>query len=457
MTYYRSVMVYGNDNKLLYILTPEGTVSRTEGSAGTSYTYNYFKKDQMGSTRAVLSAVGNSLQNVQSTDYYPFGLAYSTNNLNKNKYLFSGKELQDASIGETILGLYDFGARFYDPILGRWFNVDPAAQMANPYLFCGNAPMMYVDPDGNFFGLFSAAIGAIAGALIGGTINVLSHLNEIHNFWGALGYFGVGAVMGVISSYTGFWAADATKALGFIPGMLAGGLMGSTTGLANSFLLTGMNNLISGNSFMDNMGKNVTSGLLNGLITGALSGGIKGFQAAKEKDANPVTGYKVDETSIIDYGRTDLESKGYVPPQQDNSKLCYASALEYADKGHGDRPASFFAQIAENAPGDDPALVANEVKDITPTASYPSQMSITEWKQLGESLNRNVEFIGTYGATSTSHAVNIIGLRLGKVYRIFGGGVGRKLKPLQSIIWNPIGGKIQTIKPNFNKIIRIKY
>ena len=36
-------MVYGSDNKLLYMLTPEGTVSRTEGSAGTSYTYNYFK------------------------------------------------------------------------------------------------------------------------------------------------------------------------------------------------------------------------------------------------------------------------------------------------------------------------------------------------------------------------------------------------------------------------------
>lgn len=82
--------------------------------------------------------------------------------------------------------------------------------------------------------------------------------------------------------------------------------------------------------------------VLNGLITGALSGGIKGFQAAKEIDTNPVTSYNVDETSIIDYGRTDLESKGYVPPQQDNSKLCYASALEYADKGHGDRPASFF-------------------------------------------------------------------------------------------------------------------
>ena len=148
LTYYRSVMVYGNDNKLLYILTPEGTVSRTEGSAGTSYTYNYFKKDQIGSTRAVLSAVGNTLQNVQSTDYYPFGLAYSTNNLNKNKYLFSGKELQDASIGGTILGLYDFGARQYDPVIGRWMAQDPANQHASPYIYCSNNPIALIDPSG---------------------------------------------------------------------------------------------------------------------------------------------------------------------------------------------------------------------------------------------------------------------------------------------------------------------
>ena len=151
MTYYRSVMVYGNDNKLLYILTPEGTVSRTEGSAGTSYTYNYFKKDQIGSTRAVLSAVGNSLQNVQSTDYYPFGLAYSTNNLNKNKYLFSGKELQDASIGGTILGLYDFGARQYDPVIGRWMTQDILSKNyaeLSPYSYCANNPINLVDLNG---------------------------------------------------------------------------------------------------------------------------------------------------------------------------------------------------------------------------------------------------------------------------------------------------------------------
>ena len=62
LTYYRSVMIYGNDNKLLYMLTPEGTVSRTEASNGTSYTYNYFKTDHLGSTRVMLSAVDGTSQ-----------------------------------------------------------------------------------------------------------------------------------------------------------------------------------------------------------------------------------------------------------------------------------------------------------------------------------------------------------------------------------------------------------
>ena len=54
------------------MLTPEGTVSRSEGSAGTSYTYNYFKTDHLGSTRAraMLNAANGTLQASQQTDYY---------------------------------------------------------------------------------------------------------------------------------------------------------------------------------------------------------------------------------------------------------------------------------------------------------------------------------------------------------------------------------------------------
>ena len=157
-TYYRGgVMVYGADDKLLYMLTPEGTVSRSEGSAGTSYTYNYFKKDHIGSTRTVLSAVDDTLQTVQSTDYYPFGLAFEYNSLNKNKYLFSGKELQDGNLGGSMLGLYDFGARHYDPFVARWLKQDRYAAKyasASPYGYCLNNPVGFSDPTGDTIVVF---------------------------------------------------------------------------------------------------------------------------------------------------------------------------------------------------------------------------------------------------------------------------------------------------------------
>ena len=252
LTYYRSVMVYGSDNKLLYMLTPEGTVSRTEGSAGTSYTYNYFKTDHLGSTRVMLSAVDGTLQASQTTDFYPFGLAFEYSNLNKNKYLFSGKELQDGNLGGSMLEWYDFGARFYDPMLGRWFNVDPAAQVANPYLFCGNAPMMYVDKDGRIFWMIPAiAIGAAIGAA-SYTLSVALSPGGFDNWnWG--GFFqsiGIGAVSGAVTSGIGqiFQAgqiAGVTLSLGekisteFGRGILHGMAQGGLSALGGDDFLSG--------------------------------------------------------------------------------------------------------------------------------------------------------------------------------------------------------------------------
>ena len=105
--------------------------------------------DHLGSVRVVVDGAGNVLER---NDYYPFGARYGEEGWpeSANRFKFNGKEEQVT--GD--LGFLDYGARMYDPAVGRWWSVDPAAGefcSLSVYSYCGNSPLVNMEPDGSWF------------------------------------------------------------------------------------------------------------------------------------------------------------------------------------------------------------------------------------------------------------------------------------------------------------------
>ena len=91
-----------------------------------------------------------ALEITDANDYYPFGMNHlkSGNSFfgvsSYKNYKYNGKEIQES-------GMYDYGARFYMPDLGRWGTMDPLAEVNrawSPYRYAYNNPLRFIDPDG---------------------------------------------------------------------------------------------------------------------------------------------------------------------------------------------------------------------------------------------------------------------------------------------------------------------
>ena len=115
----------------------------------------------------------------QINHYYPFGLNMEGNwngAKGDNKYGYNGKEWND----DFGLGLNDYGARWYDPMIDRWWNLDPESESGeqsswNPYHYVSDNPIKNIDPDGREGEGCCGAKDLVAG-LVGVTVGVVDNL-----------------------------------------------------------------------------------------------------------------------------------------------------------------------------------------------------------------------------------------------------------------------------------------
>lgn len=142
------------DNGIEYSGSNIDLIHTAEGRALPSnggYFFQYQVSDHLGNVRSVFGDSNNdgileASEIVQASDYYAFGREItSLNAATPQRYKYNGKELQDD------LNEYDYGARFYDPVIARWTTPDPLAEKWRPwssYNYTINNPIRFIDPDG---------------------------------------------------------------------------------------------------------------------------------------------------------------------------------------------------------------------------------------------------------------------------------------------------------------------
>ena len=131
---------------LKYFVTSEGRAVKN----GSSWEYEYNLKDHLGNTRTVIKNNSGVAQVIQERHYYPFGMEMSglSSGTGTNKYLYNSKEHQN----DFELDWYDYGARFYDPALGRFHTLDRFLEKyynISGYVYVANNPMINIDFNGD--------------------------------------------------------------------------------------------------------------------------------------------------------------------------------------------------------------------------------------------------------------------------------------------------------------------
>ena len=154
---------------------------------------------------------------------------------------------------DTETGLYYLKSRYYDPETGRFISIDDISYLdpetingLNLYSYCGNNPVMNVDPEGTFWGLFFLIAG-ISALLIGTGVAIYAGVTAYNNGYrgwdlaGAIarGFFAGAAAGALVGALIAMFIYAAPAIGSFLSSTFTLGYMVTATGAAAAITVTG--------------------------------------------------------------------------------------------------------------------------------------------------------------------------------------------------------------------------